>query len=241
MKVENNYFRPPTPTYTIVGSGRVANHLKKYFDLLCLKTIQWSRKNSTAISNDFFETDIILLAISDRAIEDFYHSHPILKSKKCVHFSGSLVIPNIPSCYPLYTFGVEFYDLESYQNIAFVCEKERDVFSEYFPTLKNPHYNIPAESKALYHALCVMAGNFPQILWNKSFKQLSDMGIPQSAQFNYLKKVFNNFMSMPDQNLTGPLVRGDTLTIDANIKSLSGDPYQKVYSAFVEAFKNEHS
>jgi predicted short-subunit dehydrogenase-like oxidoreductase (DUF2520 family) len=39
----------------------------------------------------------------------------------------------------------------------------------------------------------------------------------------------------PGSVLTGPLARGDLKTIQKNLDSLDGDPFQKIYKAFVEA------
>ncbi|MBP7845015.1 MAG: DUF2520 domain-containing protein [Proteobacteria bacterium] len=231
----------PTPTYGIVGSGRLARHLEHYLKLSGLLCIRWSRENSAHSWNSLLEADVILLAISDAAIEDFYKDHPELKNKACLHFSGSLTSAEIPSAHPLYTFAHELYDLKNYESIPFICEKGRKTFKDFFPTLPNPVYILPKEDKARYHALCVMSGNFTQILWQKFFNELNRWGLPVEAALPYLKRNLENITQDPQRSLTGPFVRNDLTTIQNNIDSLENDPYQAVYRAFWEAYKHEYS
>jgi hypothetical protein len=238
---EAAFLASPTPTYGIVGSGRVAKHLQHYLQLSEIPCLRWSRSENKHLFSSLLEADVILLAISDSAIEEFYSAHPALELKPCLHFSGSLVSPKIPSAHPLFTFSHLLYDLEVYRSIPFICEAGRQSFKDFFPQLPNPSYQIPAEAKARYHALCVLSGNFTQMLWQKFFRELAKMELPVEVALPYLKQNLENLLTDPLRSLTGPFVRGDQATIDRNLNALEGDAFQAVYQAFWEAYKNEHS
>jgi predicted short-subunit dehydrogenase-like oxidoreductase (DUF2520 family) len=228
------------PRYTIIGSGRVARHFAHYFHLLDIPCRQWSRqtdpeeKNVSAVIED---ADIILILISDPAIESFIQHHSLLQNKTCIHFSGCLVTPLAHGTHPLMTFSNELYDLETYRQMAFISEQGGPEFKLLFPHLNNPHFVIPPAMKAFYHSLCVLSGNFTCLLWQKLFTELEHrLKIPKEAAYPYLKQIAGNLSAYPDQALTGPLARGDKATIAAHLNVLADDPFKKIYQAFVEVY-----
>jgi predicted short-subunit dehydrogenase-like oxidoreductase (DUF2520 family) len=82
-----------------------------------------------------------------------------------------------------------------------------------------------------------MAGNLSTLLWLKLFDGLERrFGIPPSAAHPYLARVTANLLADPGRALTGPLARGDAGTIAAHLGALEGDPFHRVYHAFVEAY-----
>ena len=82
-----------------------------------------------------------------------------------------------------------------------------------------------------------MSGNFTTLLWSKLFKELSNkLHIPQRAAYPYLQAICHNLITDHTAALTGPLSRGDNVTIEKNLKALSQDPFAIIYRAFVEVF-----
>lgn len=238
----------PPLHYGIIGDGRMARHMAHYLELLGNPATLWSRKfekeTGVPVHQQLSQCDVILLLISDGAIVPFLSSvienSPSLAEKKWLHFSGALVTPLCSGFHPLMTFGKELYDLKSYSEIHFICEANGPKFSEIFPHLTNPSFQILSELKPLYHSLCVISGNFTVILWQKLFEDFAKkIGIPIEAAFPYLKQIARNIETHPEAALTGPLQRGDLKTIAANLKALDGDPFQKIYTAFVHLVQNE--
>ncbi|MBF0547033.1 MAG: DUF2520 domain-containing protein [Candidatus Riflebacteria bacterium] len=228
--------------YGIVGSGRVSRHFAKYFQLLGLDftTISGRGVARAEIEAKFAECDVLLVLISDDQISDFIeknlHSFP---KSTLVHFSGCLSIEGVQGAHPLMTFSNEIYDLDTFSRIPFVCEKGKSRFEDLFPNLKNPVYYIDSEMKPFYHALCVMAGNFTSILWQKLFRDFEEkLRIPPEAAFLYLQKVVENLVGNFREALTGPFARGDYKVIEKNLKSLQNDEFQKIYLAFAGLFEN---
>ena len=225
-----------SPPVGIIGRGRVATHLAHYLELESIPASIWHRGMRQSPEEILEGCDPILILISDDAIEPFVDAHPFLYGRRSVHFSGSKVVADIPSLHPLMTFGEELYELEIYRAVPFIEEKGGLCFKEVFPSLKNPSYRLDKELKPLYHALCVMAGNFTVLLWTRAFEAFEDtLGLPRSVLLPYLEQTCGNVKTQGAQALTGPLSRRDWKTVAENIRALQGDPFESVYRAFAKA------
>jgi predicted short-subunit dehydrogenase-like oxidoreductase (DUF2520 family) len=157
-----------------------------------------------------------------------------------------LSTPLAESAHPLMSFAKEqTYSLETYAKIPFVLESGRKTFEEILPGLHNPHFTIEGAQKTLYHALCVMSGNFTTLLWQKAFLDFeSKLGLQREILLPYLDQITANLKSDLQSALTGPIARGDNSTIRKHLETLGPDPYAGVYRAIVKAFnekKNEIS
>lgn len=225
--------------YGIIGNGLMARHFTNYLTLESIPFILWCRKESKeSPENALKECPIILLLISDGAIDSFIISNPWLQHKKVVHFSGALNIKGCLNYHPLMTFSKTLYSIKEYRNIPFIGIKNQPSFLEIFPTLKNCYYQIDEKQKPLYHALCVISGNFTNILWHKTFKEFEDkLNLPKEVLMPYLEKTLENIQNNPLNSLTGPIRRNDKKTIYANIKSLQSLTWKKIYKLFVKAYK----
>jgi predicted short-subunit dehydrogenase-like oxidoreductase (DUF2520 family) len=237
--------------YAIVGGGRLARHFSEYFRLLEIPHNCWARDHGSSfntfnspdaeqrLKETVCNADRLLLLVSDTSITALLKQYPFLHAKKLIHCSGSLSVPGVAGAHPLMTFTDSLYELDTYQNVPFVVEVGQS-FTQLFPALPNPHFMISAQDKARYHAMCVMAGNFSQLMW----KGISDrfeqqLELPATTLHPYLKQVAENFTQTPESALTGPLTRNDGQTITRNLNSLDGDPLQDLYAAFVRFYQHE--
>jgi len=227
--------------YLLIGSGRIAQHFQCYLDLLQLPYHSWSRKQNTPQELQSLAKicSPILLLISDKAIAEFIELYPFLREKLLVHCSGCLTVPGVPSAHPLMTFiSGEGLDLARYQKIPFILSEEAPDLATLLPGLPNVAYRIPERLRPLYHALCVLSGNFTVILWQKIFKEFEErLQIPATVAQPYLEQITRNLLADPQKALTGPLVRDDQKTIDANLRALENDPFQSLYHSFVETYR----
>jgi len=239
--------------YAIIGGGRLARHFSEYFRLLEIPHTRWTRDprsefNSSAIADAkrrlhsaVREADRVLLLVADSSIVEVLRQYPFLHEKQLIHCSGSLSIPGVAGAHPLMTFSGQLYPLETYQRVPFVLEAGSS-FNHLFPGLPNPHFVISAADKSRYHAMCVMAGNFSQLLWKGIAERFDrDLGLPATILHPYLRQLAENFISAPQSALTGPLTRGDTQTIERNLNALAGDPLQGLYAAFIEFHERDKS
>ena len=231
------------PHPLIVGDGKMATHLGHYLSLLGIEYSQWSRKKYSAISLEtlFSHSTLTVLLISDASLQDFINAHVFLKTKPIIHFSGALSIEGIHGAHPLMTFSQNLYDLEIYKQIPFVLEAGQENYLDFLP---NDFYEIPAELKSYYHMLCVLSGNFTNILWQKFFSELdTKFQLPPSVGQLYLKQITQNIIQDPNNSLTGPLARNDTNIINQHVEILekNKDAFKDIYQAFVNLFENRRN
>ncbi len=231
--------------YAIVGGGRLARHMRHYFSLLEIPCSQWTRdthsdlnthtglRASVRLRATIEPASHVLLLVSDGAIAEVLKSYPFLRDKTLIHCSGALSMPGITGAHPLMTFSHELYELEAYSRIPFMLDSGSD-FQALLPGLPNPHFHIATEHKARYHALCVMAGNFSQIMWQAVSQQFAALGLPEESLQPYLRQVLQNFIDHPQSALTGPLSRGDEQTIQRNLAALADHPLHDLYQSFLD-------
>ena len=229
---------PAAPRYLIIGNGRIARHFLHYFGLLGLPCAQWHRGESVAaLPGRVAAASHVLVLISDRAIDPFVEEHLLTTSALKVHFSGALASSKAYGAHPLMTFNPGVYSLDKYRAIPFVVDADAPDFGTLLPGLPNPHYTLPKPLKAKYHAMCVLAGNFSCILWQKFFETLeAEFHLPKEAGHPYLRQQMDNLIGNPATALTGPLVRDDRETIAKHLVALEGDPFQAIYRSFVETY-----
>ncbi len=229
----------PLETYLIIGRGRLAQHLCHYFDLKNIPYLQWSRRDFAEDTSDELVRLVprakkILLAINDSAIEPFILEHR-LPVEKNVHFSGVLSTPLATQLHPLMTFGKDLYEISTYEKISFVSPNGSAALGDLIPELNNAHYFIPTGNEALYHALCVLAGNGTSLLWQLLFTEFQQrFHIPPSAVTPYLEQITQNLKKDYTTALTGPWTRNDTLTIHKNRAALSNLDLDRLYQALAE-------
>lgn len=237
--------------YAIVGGGRLARHFSEYFRLLEIPHTCWTRDRRSRfntyslpdaeqrLKKTISNANRVLLLITDKDIAALLKQYTFLHEKQLIHCSGSQGIPGVAGAHPLMTFTDSLYELDTYQKVPFMIDAGSK-FNQLFPGLPNPHFMINAEDKARYHAMCVMAGNFSQLLWkgiSDRFEQQFEF--PATTLHPYLKQVAENFIQTPESALTGPLTRDDQQTITRNLNSLDGDSLRDLYAAFVRFYEHE--
>lgn len=220
----------------IIGHGRLAKHLIHWCALLQKDVSLWHR-NSGSKSLNLKNIDYIWLAISDSALVSFYEEtlKPQLAGQKVVHFSGTVHHPDMIAAHPLMTFSHDLYDLATYNKIYFGLTGA-DSLTDALPGITNPSFKVRAEDKPLYHALCVTAGNLPQLIWSETQTQFADLKIPQAAVKNYLQQSLTNFFALGASSVTGPIVRKDTMTIAKNLSALEkvNLKLKNIYQSFLQ-------
>lgn len=232
------------PLLLLIGDGRLARHLKRYFEQLGLEHRAWSRRSAAEqkcppLKECLTPGTHALLAVSDSAIEALIAEHPEFEQTVRVHFSGSRVTPLAYGAHPLFSFASTLYERELYERIPFVLDVDAPPLSELIPGLPNPSARIEPAQRARYHALCVLAGNFTTLLWRKFFFELDwELGLPREQAFPYLESITRALQSQ-GAPLSGPLARGDQETIQKNLEALAGDPFEQVYRSFLAAYSSQ--
>ena len=229
------------PDLLMIGDGRVARHLSRYFEQLGLPHAAWSRRmhaegRCPELGALVHSRTSALLAINDGAVEPFIHARPELARAVRVHLSGRLCSPLAIGAHPLFSFAGTFYERALYERIPFVLDQGSPPLASLIPGLPNPSFFIEPERRSRYHALCVLAGNFTTLLWSKLFFEFDwELGIAREQVLPYLESVTRG-LAAKGAPLSGPLSRGDHATVQRNLEALQGDPFEDVYRAFVCAY-----
>lgn len=226
-------------SYLVIGNGRLARHLCHYFSLLNIPVQQWHRGQSLSeLQAKVAQASHILVLISDDALQGFISEHLQDTKALIIHCSGSQVCIGAYGVHPLMTFGQALYDLAAYQQMPLLIDHDAPEISELLPGLSNPHQRLHTSKKAQYHALCVLAGNFSCMLWQKLFSDFEGkLNLPKELAHPYLKQQMQNLLTAPEAALTGPVARQDHKTIAKNLEALSADPFQEVYESFVRCYQ----
>lgn len=224
----------------LIGSGRLAKHLKFWNSLLAKpnELLRWDRSQDLTSLNILLDkAQIVWLAISDSSIEEFFNSHIQARGLAALHFSGALSVASLSCAHPLMSFPNELLPAQVYPKIQFIVSDAEAM--DRLPGFGNSFSILTAENRSYYHALCVLAGNFPQLLWNEVENEMSALNIPHSAIELYIQQITANFLALGSQSITGPLARKDYVTIEKNISSLGRSTrLQNIYATFVKEFSS---
>jgi predicted short-subunit dehydrogenase-like oxidoreductase (DUF2520 family) len=104
--------------------------------------------------------------------------------------------------------------------------------------------DIPAGKKPAYHAAAVISSNFPVVLASVAGHLLHDIGVPDSSAYQAVESLMSGALAnmkqaLPDDALTGPVVRGDAETVGKHLRALEKqgqalDVYRALSAAAVE-------
>lgn len=223
----------------LVGSGRMARHLSHWNSLISNPNtlLFWNRQQNTEqLQKALNECDHVWLAISDSSLVSFYETHLAATGLPVTHFSGALHDERMTCAHPLMSFPQALLPDTTYPQIHFVINGAHSLH-DLLPNFSNSFSILDAEKKALYHALCVLAGNFPQLLWNEVSQQMDNLKLPPAALDLYIRQITENYLIGKESAITGPLVRKDFSTIEKNISSLkSHQKLNQIYTSFSKEF-----
>ena len=106
---------------------------------------------------------------------------------------------------------------------------------------------IPAGKKGAYHAAAVISSNFPIVLASVAGRLLHEIGIPDASAYQAVESLMSGALAnmkqmLPDDALTGPIVRADAETVGKHLRALHGyeaalDVYRALSAAAVEIAK----
>lgn len=101
--------------------------------------------------------------------------------------------------------------------------------------------DIPPGKKPAYHAAAVISSNFPVVLASVAGHLMNDIGISDASAYQAVESLMSGALenmkrALPDDALTGPVVRGDTETVRKHLQGLRGHAVtQEVYRALSHA------
>lgn len=93
---------------------------------------------------------------------------------------------------------------------------------------------IPPGKKPAYHAAAVIASNFPVVLASVAGRLLHELGVPDASAYQAVESLMSGALAnmkqtLPDDALTGPVMRGDADTVGKHLRALDGREAFEVY------------
>ena len=188
--------------------------------------------------------DVIFICVPDRAIAEAaealaaetVRSGIDVRGKFVYHVSGSarcdVLAPltklgmEVGSLHPLQSFAAP---RDSLANIGMAVDgtpKAQDLGAELARLVGATPFNVPAEERAAYHAAACFCSNYTVTVVALAQKLLSRWTASEEEAFKLLLPLFNgtaNNLQNADtagQALTGPIARGDAVTVKAHLAAL---------------------
>jgi predicted short-subunit dehydrogenase-like oxidoreductase (DUF2520 family) len=246
------------------GSGNVAWHLSSSLKMkgFGISGI-WSRNFSHAqklakncnskafqnVSDLSQDADLIILSVTDSAIENVAHSIGHFDGI-VVHTAGSVsidklnIFENYGVIYPLQTFTKEIP--VNLAEVPFFTESSSievgSLLAEVALNLSDKVFEIDSQRRMLLHVAAVFAGNFSNFMYVIGNELLESIALPLDILNPLIietarKAVCGN----PTQVQTGPARRNDALTLEKHRKALALHPeYAEIYRLVSELISNKY-
>ena len=151
--------------------------------------------------------------------------------RKCGAAAGSF--------HPAQSFPEKGMPPSRFRGISFGLEGDRtalDVAARLVRDLGGRVLIISEAAKPLYHAACILASNYPVVLWQAAAGLLVRAGITGREAVRLIVPLAEGTLRSvkkldPEVALTGPIVRGDAGTVRAHLEALrrSAPEYLRLY------------
>lgn len=252
-------------TIAIVGSGNVAWHLAPELENAGHKVEEiFSRnpKHAKALQKRLYnaeinpsldfsqsEFDILIICVTDDAIEEVAMEIALPENTIVVHTSGSQPISklgytgteNIGVFYPLQTFTrgkqIEFEDIP----ILIEAENRQTLKSlkRLASSISKNIYTIDSKDRMAIHVAAVFACNFSNYLFGVAEQLLNKQGFELDILRPLIAEMLNKSLDIgPKEAQTGPAARGDLETLDKHMAFLEKSEYREVYRLITEKILN---
>jgi predicted short-subunit dehydrogenase-like oxidoreductase (DUF2520 family) len=186
----------------------------------------------------------VLIAVSDSAIPEVARqlAESGMKRGMALHTCGAMGREALAplaaaglacgAIHPLQSVASPEQGLSALANCAYAIEGEPAALEwagRIAATLGGPTLLVPPESRPLYHAAAVMAGNYVIALMDAAAILMKAAGIGQEAALRALAPVVeastaNALRLGPVEALTGPVQRGDAQTIQTHMHAVKAAP-----------------
>ena len=158
----------------------------------------------------------VLLAVPDRAVAELAGAFP----DRCAHLSGSLALAGVPGLHPLTSFDGLARD---WTGTPLALDGEPPAWlTAAFADLGFLPFALDPALKALYHACAVLTSGHAATLWLGAQTLLAERGVtlPGRGLLPLAEATLRNVESRGAAGRTGPFVRGDRSTIEADAAAL---------------------
>ena len=206
---------PPGTTIAVIGAGRLGGVLARSLRTAGFEVLGPLRRQQSMPS-----ADIALLCVPDAAIPAVaFVARPHVRLVG--HVSGATALDDVDfSVHPLQTFtGSETPDVFRGIGAAIAgrTDEARAVAEQLARALGARPFTVDDEHRATYHAAASFASNFVLTVLDAAEQLASAAGIPSSRDLlaPLVRRTVDNWVATGAQEaLTGPIARGDALTVE---------------------------
>ena len=198
------------------------------------------------------KADMIILAISDKAIESLAKEVVIPEDCILVHTAGNVSMSVLE--YTATNFYGVLYPLQTFSktnSIDFdhipLCVEANNKFSEnaikFLAESLSDNVNlISSLQRSKIHLAAVFACNFTNELMRVAYELLEKQNLNPSLLKGLIAETVNKALSIgPEKAQTGPASRGDFPTLDKQMDMLENYPrYQELYQILSQQILNKH-
>jgi predicted short-subunit dehydrogenase-like oxidoreductase (DUF2520 family) len=246
---------------TMIGSGNVAWHFSRMLKSAGVEIIEvYSRNQEEAqklsielktkhierIEQISHETDLIILAVNDDAIEDV--SNQIQSKALIVHTSGTADINKLSNSRKGVIWSIQSLRKNQetdYSKIPFLIEannvNDSLVLDHLIKKISNQVYIKNSEERLKAHLGAVVANNFVNHLYSISKEILAEADLPFSILFPIIEEETRKVHHFdPNEIQTGPAARGDQKTIDRHLGLIQEKEFKEIYRLISERIKKLH-
>ena len=226
----------------IIGSGRAGGSFH-----LALADAGWATDLVAArsfvagdVAVSFDDADLVVLAVPDGAIADAARAIPTT-SAVVAHVSGACALDvlaphaRVGSMHPLMSLpDAATGSRRLSEHCTFAVDGD-PLMAEVVSSLGGRSIEVPASSRALYHATASIAANHLTALCAQVESLAAEVGVPADAYWTMMRTTLDNVADVgPSAALTGPAARADWGTIRAHLDALPTDAERHLYRALCE-------
>ncbi len=190
-----------------------------------------------------YDTDIIIIAVSDDGIEHVVKELILVEETILVHTSGSIPLnilgysatPNIGVFYPLQTFTKS--NQANFSKIPFLIEGENKhtikTLSSLASLLSSNIQEVSSNQRQQIHLAAIFASNFTNWMLAQSENILKDAKLDFDILHALIAQSVNNAIQIgPQKAQTGPAKRNDLEVLDKHMEMLNHKPkIQELYQS----------
>lgn len=199
--------------------------------------------------SDFPSAPLVLLAVSDGAVEEVARTLPFGPGQLVVHHSGALGLEvlrpaasqgaDVGSLHPLVAISSGAEGLPR----GFAAVEGSDAIRGRLEILARElglePFSLPPEKRALYHATASLAANGLVALASLAARLLHELGLERSEAASALLPLLSSSLEGFEKRglpraLTGPVARGDASTVHRHLEALSGHEALTAYLTLSE-------
>lgn len=232
-----------TRSCVVIGSGRAGGSFH-----LALAEAGWTCRlvaarplvAGAALADRDSTADLVLLAVPDAAIAEVARVLPVTDAV-VAHMSGAcgldVLAPHrqIGSIHPLMSLPDAATGSRRLLDSCTFAVDGDSMMSEVVQSLGGRAIEVPASSRALYHATASIAANHLTALCAQVESLAAQVGVPADAYWTMMRNTLENVADVgPAAALTGPAARADWDTIRVHLAALPTDDDRHLYLGLCE-------